>query len=102
MHQMQKMQDVFKQAQQDLANVKIVGEAGAGLIKIVANGNGDTLSIDIDASVYNEDKKILQDLLVAACNDVKVKRERLKNDQLKQFMAKMGLPMNFNFPFMPF
>ena len=100
MQQAQKMQEDMKKAQQELAGFKVIGEAGAGLVKITANGNGDTLSIEIDDSVYSEDKKVLQDLLVAACNDVKVKRERLKNEKLKQFMSGMGLPLNFNFPFM--
>ena len=101
MQKAQKMQEEMKKAQQDLAEIKVTGESGGGLIKITANGNGDTLSIEIDNSVYSEDKQVLQDLLVAACNDVRIKRERLKNEKLKQFMSGMGLPMNFNFPFMP-
>lgn len=101
MQQAQKMQEEMKKAQQELAGFKVIGESGAGLVKITVNGNGDTLSVEIDDSVYNEDKRILQDLLVAAFNDVKIKRERLKNDKLKQFMSGMGFPMNPNFPFMP-
>ena len=100
MQQMQKVQEDIKKAQQELAEFKVTGEAGAGLVKITTNGNGDTLNIDIDDSVYSENKKVLQDLLIAACNDVKNKRDRLKNEKLKQYMLNMGLPANFNFPFM--
>jgi DNA-binding YbaB/EbfC family protein len=100
MQQMQKVQEDIKKAQQELAELKVTGESGAGLVKITTNGNGDTLSIEIDDSIYREDKKVLQDLLIAAWNDVKKKREHLRNDKLKQYMLQMGLPVNFNFPFM--
>ena len=100
MQQAQKMQEEIKKAQQELAQFTVVGEAGAGLVKITANGNGDTLAVEIDDSLYSEDKKVLSDLLVAAANDVKIKRDRLKNDKLKHFISGMGLPSNFNFPFM--
>ena len=98
--QIQKMQENMKKAQQELADFTVVGESGAGLVKITTNGNGDTLKVEIDDSVYNDDKQVLQDLLMSAFNDVKVKRERLRNEKLKQFMGGMGLPMNFDFPFM--
>lgn len=100
MQQMQKVQEDIKKAQQELAEFIVTGEAGAGMVKITTNGNGDTLTIDIDENVYRENKAVLQDLIVAACNDAKVKRERLKSEKLKQYLASMGLPVNFNFPFM--
>lgn len=98
MQQAQKMQEDFKQAQQELGLLKITGEAGAGLVKVTVNGNGATLSLEIEASVYSESKQVLQDLVVAACNDAKVKRERLTNEKLKQHMHGLGLPANFNLP----
>ena len=100
MQNIQKLQTEMKKAQQELAHCTIVGEAGAGLVKITANGNGHILSILIDDSVYQDGKQVLQDLIAAASNDVNSKRERLKNEKAKQAVADMGLPVNFNFPFM--
>ena len=99
MQQAQKMQEDFKKTQQELDLIKVTGEAGAGLVKVTITGNGDTLNIEIDDSVYSESKQVLQDLIVAACNDAKIKRERLNNEKLKQHMLGVGLPANFNFPF---
>ena len=101
MKQAQKMQEDLKKAQQELSCLKVIGEAGAGLVKVTVTGSGDTLGIEIDDSVYSESKTVLQDLIVAACNDAKTKRERLNNEKIKQQMVNLGLPANFNFPFMP-
>lgn len=100
MQQMQKVQEDIKKAQQELAEIKVTGEAGAGMVKITSNGAGDTLNIEIDDSVYREDKKVLQDLLIAANNDVKAKQALLKQEKLKNYMSRFGLPFNFDFPFM--
>ena len=105
MQQFQKMQEMFKEnmkkIEQDLAAIKITGEAGAGMVKITINGNGDVLNVEIDDSVYQEDsKQVLQDLIAAAFNDVKVKRERMKAEKLNQIMKSLGLPADVNFPFL--
>ena len=95
--QAQAAQEKVKQAQEELGKLEIHGEAGAGMVKITINGNGDALKIDIDDAVYSEDKQILQGLIVAAMNDANKKRDRVKSEKMKSFMQGMGLPEGFNF-----
>ncbi len=97
MSQAKNMQEKFKQIQDELEKVQIIGEAGAGLVQITLNGTGEALNIKIDDSVYQEDKQILQGLIISAINDSNRKRELKKKDMMGSLMSGMGLPPGFDF-----
>ena len=69
MQQAQAMQEKMKKMQDEAANSEVVGESGAGLVKVTMNGRHDVKGVDIDASLMSEDKELLEDLLAAAVND---------------------------------
>jgi len=69
MGQIKKTQELVKKAQEDLKNISETSESGAGLVKATVNGKKEVISIDINDSIINKkDKKIAQDLIVAAIN----------------------------------
>jgi nucleoid-associated protein EbfC len=96
MKQAKEMQSKMQAAQEELARTHIVGEAGAGLVHITINGNGEALSVAIDDSVLEEDKKILQGLVAAAINDANYKRELKKKEIMQGVMTGMGLPADLD------
>jgi len=75
-----KIQDMMKETQEKLAKLEVVGEAGAGAVKIVMNAQGYAKSISIEEDILKEDKTILQELVVSAINDAahKIEKEREK------------------------
>ena len=79
MRQAQKMQDQFKQAQEDLSNLVVEGQSGAGLVVVKLNGRHDVVSVSIDDAALTE-KEFIEDLIGAAFNDavgnLKTKRNR--------------------------
>lgn len=77
-----KIQDMMKDAQAQLAKIKVTGESGAGLVKITVNAEGYAQSVEIDPSVLSEDKEILQDLIAAAINDATQKVQKMKEKML--------------------
>lgn len=97
MQQAKNMQQKMQEAQDQLAAITIVGEAGAGMVQLTINGTGEALNISIDDSVLQEDKKILQGLVVAAMNDANHKREAKKKEVMSSIMAGMGLPADLDF-----
>jgi DNA-binding YbaB/EbfC family protein len=92
MQQAKGMQQKMQQAQEELANTQVLGEAGGGLVQIVTNGNGEALGVMIQDVVLQEDKKILQGLIAAAINDANHKRESKKKEVMQGIMTGMGLP----------
>ncbi|WP_206617931.1 YbaB/EbfC family nucleoid-associated protein [Hahella sp. KA22] len=99
MKQAQKIQEEMQKAQEELANAEVSGESGGGLIKIVMNGRHDVKKVEIDASLMQEEKEILEDLLAAAVNDAVRKVEKNNQDKMSNMTAGLGIPPNFKMPF---
>jgi hypothetical protein len=85
MGKMKEVQERMKQAQDNLALLKINGEAGAGMVKATVNGKKQLLSIDIDPTLLKSDDKIIvQDLIVAAINKANEEADLQAKEQLKK------------------
>ena len=99
MKQAKQMQEQFQKAQQDLASKVIEGESGAGLVKISMNGKHDVIAVNIDASLMEESKDVVEDLIAAAINDAVRKIEDSNKATLGNMAGGMKLPEGFKFPF---
>ena len=99
MKQAQKMQEQMQEAQAKLAEAEVTGESGAGLVKVTMNGRHDVKRVELDDSVMEEDKEMLEDLLAAAVNDAVRKIESNSQEQMSKMTAGMGLPAGMKFPF---
>ena len=51
--------------QEEIAQLEVTGESGAGLVKITINGAHNCRRIDIDPSLMEDDKEMLEDLIAA-------------------------------------
>jgi len=99
MKQAQQMQANMQKMQEDLAQIEVKGEAGAGLISVVMNGRHDVKHVSIDDSLMKEDKEMLEDLLAAAVNDAVRKVETQNRERMAKMTSGMGLPADFKMPF---
>jgi DNA-binding YbaB/EbfC family protein len=69
MKQAQAMQDNLKKAQDELANIEVEGQSGAGLVKVTMTCKHDVRRVTIDPSLLADDKDMLEDMVAAAFND---------------------------------
>src|SRR6267142_5812803 len=100
MRQMQEMQRRAEELQKGLAQMEAEGVSGGGLVRATLNGLGELKRLSIDPSLMKpEDHGIVEDLVVAACSDAKVKLEarrfqdsKFVEDLLKSFGAGAGAP----------
>ncbi len=99
MKQAQKMQEELQRAQEELANLEIIGEAGGGLVKVVVTGKHEVRRVTIDDSLMGDDKEMLEDLIAAAMNDAAHKLERTTQERFSGLTAGLPLPGNFKMPF---
>ncbi|WP_250459632.1 YbaB/EbfC family nucleoid-associated protein [Microbulbifer litoralis] len=97
------MQEKMQKVQRELNDLRVCGEAGAGMVKVTMNGRHDVTAVDIDPSLMSEDKEMLEDLLAAAVNDAvrraEEKAQALQKEQLGNLAGGMNLPEGFKFPF---
>ncbi len=99
MKQAQKMQEKMQKAQNEVANVEVTGDAGAGMVSITMTGKHDVKSVKIQDSLMSEDKEILEDLIAAAVNDAVRKVEDSTKDMMSSVTAGLPIPPGFKMPF---
>lgn len=99
MQQAQKMQEELQKSQEELAALEVVGESGAGLVKIVMTGKREVRKVSIDPSLVSDDKDMLEDLVAAAINDAVHKVGKLKQEKMSALTAGMPIPPGFKMPF---
>ncbi|MBB3061956.1 YbaB/EbfC family nucleoid-associated protein [Microbulbifer rhizosphaerae] len=97
------MQEKMQKVQQQLEELRVCGEAGAGMVKVTMNGRHDVTRVEIDPGLLGEDKEMLEDLLAAAVNDavrrVEEETRQLQKEQLGGLASGINLPEGFKFPF---
>ncbi|MBR9829913.1 MAG: YbaB/EbfC family nucleoid-associated protein [Oceanospirillales bacterium] len=99
MKQAQKMQEDMQKAQEEVQRAEVSGESGAGLVRITMNGRHDVKAVQIDESLMEEDKEILEDLIAAAVNDAVRKVEQTTQERMSKVTSGMGMPPGFKMPF---
>ena len=99
MKQAKLMQEQMQKAQRDAANTVIVGESGAGLVRVHMNGRHDVKKVELDDGLLSEDKDVIEDLLAAAVNDAVRKLEEHSRDTLAAMTNGFKLPEGFKLPF---
>lgn len=101
MKQAQAMQDNMKKAQDELANVEVTAEAGAGMVKVTMTCKHDVKRIEIDPSLLSDEKDMLEDLIAAAVNAAVRKVEETTSEHMAKLMpgGMPGLPSGMKFPF---
>ena len=96
MKQAQEMQQKIGELQERLADSEVVGQSGAGLVKVTLNGKNEMRRVEIDPSLLAADEKgVLEDLIVAAANDARTKVETLVQDQMRGLTGGLPLPPGF-------
>ena len=98
MKQAQQMQDNMKKAQEELAQIEVEGQSGAGMVKITMSCNHDVKRVTIDDGVM-DDKEMLEDLTAAATTDATRRIETTTQDKMSGFTSGLNLPPGMKLPF---
>ena len=101
MKQAQQLQSRMAEMQSELENKEIEGVAGAGMVRVTLNGKGVMRGIQIDPDLLQpSENNVLEDLILAAHNDAKVKVEQAMADEMANLTGGLSLPPGFKMPFM--
>jgi hypothetical protein len=99
MKQAQQMQDNMRKLQDQLADIEVEGQSGAGLVKVSMTCRHDVKRVRIDPSVLADDKEMLEDLIAAAINDAVRKVEAAVQEKMSALTGGLGLPPGMKLPF---
>lgn len=94
MKQFQMIKENVEKAKEELKKENIVVEVGGGMVKVVSNGLGEIVDIEIDKSLLNEQEyQVLKDLLISAVNEASDRSKELMTQKLTEAS---GLPSSFS------
>ncbi|MFW8589175.1 YbaB/EbfC family nucleoid-associated protein [Glaciecola sp. 2405UD65-10] len=99
MKQAQQMQAKMQKAQEELASMEVIGESGAGMVKVTMTCNHNIRKVEVDDSLMDDDKEMLEDLVAAAMNDAVRRVQETSKDKMGDVTGGMGLPPGFKMPF---
>ena len=99
MKQAQEMQEGLARAQESVKRLQVIGESGAGLVKVSMTGAMEVLRVEIDPAVMSEDKEVLEDLLAAATNDAVRRAQAAAQQEMAAVAGGINLPDGFKLPF---
>lgn len=96
----QDVQGKMAAMQEELANITVTGESGAGLVKATATAKGVLTALEIDPSIFNPDEKeVVEDLILAAIKDAQTKAAEKSKSEMAALSEGLGLPKDLPLPF---
>ena len=96
----QEMQGKMAELQEEMHNILVTGESGAGLVKATASAKGELKALDIDPSIFKaDDKEVVEDLILAAIKDAQSKATDRAQSEMSKLTEGMGLPADMKLPF---
>ena len=90
MKQAKQMQDQMMKTQKELESMEIEESSGGGAVKAVINGKKELLSLNIDSELLNDDKEVLEDLIIVCINQAHNKFDEISKDKMGAISG--GLP----------
>lgn len=100
MKQAQQMQAKMAEMQDRLAQATAVGQAGGGLVQVTISGKQEITAVKIDPSLVDPaEVEVLEDLLVAAANDARVKIQTQIEREMQDVTGGLNLPPGMKLPF---
>jgi len=97
--QAKKMQEKMKETQEALKKIEVVGVSGGDSVKIIMDGEGELKKITLSDASQKESKEILEDLILAAHNDAKLKLKKKTSEEISKVSGCINLPPGFKLPF---
>jgi len=92
----QELQNQMEKAQQELNKIEIEGQSGGGMITAKVNGHKELINLNIDPDVLNEDKEMIEDLIVSAVNQALQSANKAAEEKMSSLTG--GISSKIKFP----
>jgi DNA-binding YbaB/EbfC family protein len=100
MKKAEELQKKMQQMQEEAGNAVVEGRSGGGLVTVTLSGKGEMKGLSIDPSLFKEDDvEVLEDLIVTAHNEAKVKAEEMMQSKMAELTQGLPLPPGMKLPF---
>jgi hypothetical protein len=87
----------MKKSQEKIKNIEVEGISGANSVKVILNGEGEMVKLEISPETIKEEKAIIEDLIVAAYNNAKAQLKSKTSEEISKATSDFGIP-GFKWP----
>ena len=87
----------MKKSQEKIKNIEVEGISGANSVKVILNGEGEMVKLEISPETIKEEKAIIEDLIDAAYNNAKVQLKSKTSEEISKATSGFGIP-GFKWP----
>ena len=87
----------MKESQENIKKIRVDGISGANSVKVILDGEGNMQKIEISDEILKENKSILEDLIIAAHNNAKLKLKSKTSEEISKTAGGFGIP-GFKWP----
>ena len=87
----------MKKSQEKIKNIEVEGISGVNSVKVILNGEGEMVKLEISPETIKEEKAIIEDLIVAAYNNAKVQLKSKTSEEISKATSGFGIP-GFKWP----
>ena len=92
------LESKMKESQEKIKNIQVEGSSGSNSVKVTLNGDNELIKINLSDELMNEDKVIIEDLIIAAHNNARSELKSKTSEEIAKSTTGMGLP-GFKWPF---
>ena len=82
----------MKKSQEKIKNIEVEGISGTNSVKVILNGEGEMVKLEISPETIKEEKAIIEDLIVAAYNNAKVQLKSKTSEEISKATSGFGIP----------
>ena len=82
----------MKESQENIKKIRAQGVSGSNSVKVILDGNGEMLEIEISYQTLKEEKTVVEDLIVAAHNNAKDQLKTKTTEEISKATGGFGIP----------
>ena len=91
------LENMMKDSQEKIKKIEVEGISGGGAVKLILNGEGEILSLNISPKIFKEEINVVEDLIKAAHNNAKSQLKSKTSEEISKATGGFGIP-GFKWP----
>ena len=99
LEQAKNLQSKMKESQDKIKQIQAEGISGGGSVKVILNGDGELVKLNLSPEIMKENKEVIEDLIIAAHTESKQKLKSKTTEELSKATGGVNLPPGFKWPF---
>ena len=87
----------MKESQENIKKIRVEGVSGSNSVKVILDGEGEMIKIELSNELLKDEKSIIEDLIVAAHNNAKAQLKSKTSEEISKATGGLGIP-GFKWP----